>query len=134
MKRMILALIFFAAFPAVSAAMQVTFDCKVSSLSELSSTGMLETGARYQKEQVGSTFSVDRKTGAIRGGYFLNNHDAKSIRVINEPREGMFYVVSNYPGMISMVSYLFIANQIKEGLKPFTYTHAGRYVYTGLCQ
>lgn len=78
MTRFTLTWVLLAAFPVVSQAGPDVFNCKVLSLSELSKKGTFETGAEYQKEQIGSTFSVERKTGAIRGGYFLNNRSSKN--------------------------------------------------------
>lgn len=110
-----------------------TFECKVSALYELSSEGLFISDAPYQKKQVGSTFSVDRKTGAIRGGYFLNNRYHKYIRVINVPSDGDFYVISHGHGPIVQASYLYIGNNRDDLYKPFTFTSSGRYVYTGTC-
>lgn len=134
MTRFTLIAVLIATSPAICEAAPDAFDCKVLSLSELSVEGTFETGAKYQKEQIGSTFSVDRKTGAIRGGYFLNNRNSKAVRVINEPGKDAFYVISESHGPFVMVSYLYIANHMDGSAKPFTYTHSGQYVYSGLCQ
>jgi len=100
----------------------------------ISKEGKFETGAPYQSEQIGSTFSVDRATGAIGGGYFLNNRSSKAVRVINQPEKDAFYVISESHGPIVMVGYLYIGNHTDGPLKPFTYTNSGQYVYTGLCR
>lgn len=134
MTRFTFTLVFLAAFPVASQAVADVFDCKVMSLNELSKDGTFETGAKYQKEQIGSTFSVERKTGAIRGGYFLNNRSSKSVRVINDPEKDAFYVISESHGPFVMISYLYIANHFDGLSKPFTYTSSGQYVYSGLCQ
>jgi len=134
MTRFTFTLAFLAVFPIASLAGPDVFDCKVLSLSELSKGGTFEIGAKYQKEQIGSTFSVERKTGAIRGGYFLNNRSSKTVRVINEPENDAFYVISESHGPFVMVSYLYIANHFDGLAKPFIYTNSGQYVYNGLCQ
>ena len=134
MTRLTLTWVLLAAFPIVSQAGPDEFDCKVLSLSELSKGGTFETGVKYQKEQIGSTFSVERKTGAIRGGFFLHNRSSKTVRVINEPQKDAYYVISESHGPFVMVSYLYIANHFDGPAKPFTYTHSGQYVYSGLCQ
>lgn len=134
MKRSTLFLVLVALCHSTVQAMPDVFECKVLSLSELTKKGTFETGAPYQKEQIGSTFSVDRATGAMRGGYFLNNRSSKSVRVINQPETDAFYVISESHGPIVMVGYLYIANHMDGPLKPFLYTNSGQYMYTGLCQ
>ena len=135
MTRFALTLVFLTAFPVVSRAGPDVFDCKVLSLSELSKKGTFETGTKYQKEQIGSTFSVDRKSGKIEGYHFINNRGDESIEVINnDPSVAGFYVISKSRGPGRMVSYLFINAYKDESHHPFIYTLSGQYVYTGICQ
>ena len=134
MRAVLPSIVLLGALPTLCWASPDAFDCKVLSLNELSPGGLFVSDTKDQKEQIGSTFSVDRKSGEIRGGYFLNNRTSKSIRVINEPQTDAFYVISESHGPFKMISYLYIANQANDLLKPFTYTSSGQYIYTGICQ
>ena len=135
MKRFALMLVFLAVFPIVSRAGPDVFDCKVLSLNELTKEGTFSTGAKYQKEQIGSTFSVDRKSGKIEGFHFINNRGDESVEIVNnDPSVAGFYVISKSHGPGRMVSYLFINAYKDESRHPFIYTLSGQYVYTGTCQ
>jgi len=135
MKAFLLSMILFAFIPTPCIAFPDAFDCKVLSLNELSHNGSFVTNAKYQTEQIGSTFSVDRKSGEIRGGHFLNNSASESIRVINnDPAIAGFYVISQSHGPGVMISYLFINTYKDENRFSFIYTNSGQYVYTGVCQ
>jgi tricorn protease-like protein len=134
MKTIVFAFMLVALTTSVANAIPETFECRVLTLGELSPDGVFIVDAPYQKEQIGSTFSVDRKSGEMRGGYFLNNRNSKSVRVINEPKTDAFYVISESHGPFVMLSFLYIANQNDGASKSFTYTSSGQYVYTGICQ
>lgn len=135
MNRLMLTWILFAAFPVASQAGVDVFHCKVLSLSEVSKEGTFVSGEKYQIEQIGATFSVERKTGEIRGNYFINNLNSESVRVINGLKDDDgFYVISESGRQWVNVSYLYIANGFDGLDKPFTYTSSGQYVYTGLCR
>ena len=129
----LLSMMFFGVAPTLSIAGINTFECKVTSFHEISKEGEIITNTKHSKEQVGSTFSVERNTGVIRGGYFINNRASKSIEVINESEDDAYYVISRSYGPVSYVGYLFIGNYHKSIKKPFTFTNSGKYVYTGYC-
>ena len=59
--------------PCLSFAGIDTFECKVTSVHAVSEDGEIINDTEHLKEQIGSTFSVERKSGKIRGGYFINN-------------------------------------------------------------
>lgn len=111
-----------------------TFECKVTSVHVVSKQGEIVMDTDHLKKQIGSTFSVERRTGEIRGGYFINNKSAAEIKVINDPVDNSYYVISISHGPIKMVGYLYVANHRKWQRKPFTYTPSGEYVYSGYCK
>lgn len=119
--------------PCLSFAGVDSFECTVTSVHAVSEDGKIVSDTEHLKSQIGSTFSVERSSGEIRGGYFINNKSSKTISVINEPSDNSYYVISTSHGPIRMVGYLYIANHRKWSQKPFTYTGSGEYVYSGYC-
>jgi hypothetical protein len=91
------------------------------------------TDTEHLVSQRGSTFNVDRATGAVSGSYFLNSDGAEKVTVINEPADNSYYAVYESFGPVKMVGYLYIANHRNWATMPFTYTTAGEYVYSGYC-
>lgn len=110
------------------------FDCTVTSVHAISEQGEVVTDTDHLKKQVGSKFSVDRRTGAIRGGYFINKEYSKETRVINDPADNSYYAVTTSHGPVVMVGYLYIGNHRKSARKPFAYTSSGEYIYYGYCE
>ena len=119
--------------PKLSVAGTGSFDCKVVSVHSVTAEGTLLTEAEHLKGQIGSTFSVERSSGEIRGGQFINNRASEAIRVVNEPVDNSYYVISTSHGPAKSISYLYIANYRKWLQKPFTYTGSGEYIYSGYC-
>ena len=120
-------------FPLLSSAGIDTFECTVTSVQAISESGEVISDTDHLKNQVGSTFSVDRSSGEIRGGYFINNKNSKSIAVTNEPKSNAFYVVSTSHGPNVLLSYLYVGNNREANQKPFMYTSSGQYIYMGHC-
>ena len=110
-----------------------SFECTVTTVHSVSQAGKIVTDTEHLIKQIGSTFSVERNSGAIRGGYFINNKSSETINIINEPSDNSYYVISISHGPVKMVGYLYIANHRKWPQKPFTYTSSGEYVYSGYC-
>jgi len=111
-----------------------SFACKVTSVHAVSENGDIVNDTDHLKSQIGSTFNVDRKTGkVISKNKFLGSEAKKSIDVINEPDKNSYYAVYKSYGPYKMVGYLYIANHRSWNKKPFTYTSAGEYVYSGYC-
>ena len=110
-----------------------SFECTVTAVHAVSQEGEIVNDTDNLKKQIGSTFSVERKSGVIRGGYFINSRASKSIEVINEPQENSYYVITKSHGPYISVGYLYVANHRKWLKKPFTYTGSGEYVYSGYC-
>ena len=125
--------IFLMFFPCLAFAGINSFECTVTAVHAVSQEGEIVSDTEHLKKQVGSVFSVERSSGAIRGGYFINNKYSENINVINEPTDNSYYVISINHGPIRMVGYLYIANHRKWPQKPFTYTGSGEYVYSGYC-
>ena len=110
-----------------------TFECTVTVVHSVSQEGEIVRDTEHLKNQEGSTFSVERSSGAIRGGNFINNRVSEKIEVINEPDSNSYYVISISHGPYKSVGYLYIANHRKWGKMPFTYTSSGEYIYLGYC-
>ena len=86
------------------AAGSARFDCTVTSVHAISEQGEVVTDTDHLKKQVGSKFSVDRRTGAIRGGYFINNEYSKETNVINDPADNSYYAVTTSHGPSSWLA------------------------------
>ena len=110
-----------------------SFECTVTSVHGVSEDGNIVTHTDHLRKQIGSTFSVERKSGEIRGGYFINNKPSKTVEVVNEPDDNAYYVISKSHGPYVSAGYLYVANHRKSLKKPFTYTSSGEYVYSGYC-
>lgn len=95
--------------------------------------GQMITSTEHLQRQVGNTFRVQRSDGSITGGDFFDSSTAEKIRVINEPEENSYYAIYESYGPNRMVGYLYIANHRSWPTKPFTYTTAGEYIYSGVC-
>ena len=119
--------------PTLNFAGVYSFECTVTSVHAVSENGEIVTDTEHLKNQIGSTFSVERKSGEIRGGYFINNRYSKTVEIINEPNDNSYYVISKSHGPYVFFGYLYIANQREWRRKPFTYTTRGEYVYSGYC-
>ena len=126
-------LLFLLHIPSSSFAGVDSFECTVTATHAVSQEGEIISDTEHLKKQIGSTLSVERSNGAIRGGYFINNKSSETINVINEPSDNSYYVISISHAPIKMVGYLYIANHRKWSQKPFTYTGSGEYVYSGFC-
>ena len=125
-------LILFIFLPTICNASIDTYDCKVLSLNELKQDSTLNTNNNLKSS---IKFSVNQKSGEIRGDVDINNRGDESIKVIdNNPSKGGFYVISQSYGPAPMVSYLFINVYEDKEKHPFVYTLSGQYVYTGECQ
>lgn len=132
MRKIIVAVIL-SLIPCLGVAGADSFECTVTSVRAVSEDGVIVNDTEHLKSQISSTFSVERKGGEIRGGYFINNKASDSIEVINEPKDNSFYVISKSHGQNVSVGYLYVANHRKWLKKPFTYTGSGEYVYSGYC-
>ena len=122
------------ALPFSTLAANTHFDCTVTSMHAIAEDGSVVTETEHLKKQIGSRFLVEKKSGAIRGGYFINNEHSKEIRVTNSPPDNSYYVVTVSHGPIVMIGYLHIGNHRKGTQKPFTYTSSGEYIYYGYCR
>lgn len=112
---------------------QDVFKCEVTAMQAVGDRGEVVDNLEHFKKQVGSRFTVDKATGAIKGGYFINNDNSEKTVVTNDPRSNSFYVVNTSYGPIRMVGYLYIGNHRKSLTKPFVYTSSGEYIYLGYC-
>jgi hypothetical protein len=113
---------------------EISFDCTVTSAHAIAESGEVIADTPHLKSQVGARFTVDRKSGAIRGNYFINNAHSKETRVINSPQENTYYVLTVSHGPTVMAGYLYIGNHRGGAQKPFVYTSSGSYIYVGFCR
>ncbi|VAW77748.1 hypothetical protein MNBD_GAMMA12-3203 [hydrothermal vent metagenome] len=132
--RHILTLLIFLSGVTNSHALVETFECTVKAVQEVSEKGEIIRGTEHLKSQIGSTFSVEKTTGEIRGGYFINNRYKKSVEVISLPAKGSYYAVSKSHGPHIEISYLYVNNFSKSIEKTFTYVVSGKWIYTGTCK
>lgn len=70
----------------------------------------------------------------MTGSNFLDSENSETVTVINEPTANSYYAIYESYGPIKMIGYLYIANHRTWPTKPFTYTTAGEYVYSGFCE
>ena len=141
--------------PFAALAGQIYFDCTVKLVHVIAENGEMITNTKHLRSQIGSTFTVDRNTGVVRGtnppsgsGY-LDNSSFEKITVTNEPFDGPYYVVFKrdaIDGLFSAtVGYLYIRSaaeiaartkyyDISKDELPFTYTTTGDYIYSGSCR
>ena len=110
------------------------FQCTVTSVQAVADDGKIVSDTTHLKSQIGSKFTVNKRNGEIRGGYFINNEHSQEIKVTNEPSTNSFYVTTISHGPIRMVGYLYIGNHRKSETKPFIYTNSGEYIYYGFCK
>lgn len=118
-----------------------SFECKVSVAYVVSEDGALMTDTPHLKELIGSTFSVNRKSGEIRPirgsySYLLTNEWSTHTSVIDSGPGADYYVISVSWGPKISVGYLFIEtfrSKTAQKQKPFTFTAGGGYFYAGLC-
>jgi hypothetical protein len=118
----------------LSTAAQESFSCEVTAVQAVGDKGEVVSHTDHLRNQVGTKFSVHKKTGAIRGGYFITNEHSQTTVVTNEPTSNTFYVTTTSYGPIRMVGYLYIGNHRTSATKPFLYTSSGEYIYVGFCQ
>lgn len=112
---------------------ETQFECTVTLVHAISENGEMVTETEHLVSQRGTTFKVDRATGAVSGDYFLNSDGAEKVTVINEPAGNAYYAVYESSGPVKMVGYIYIASHRNRATMPFTYTTAGEYVYSGYC-
>lgn len=111
-----------------------TFECTVTSVHAIAEDGRVVNDTEHLKKQLGSRFSVEKSTGAMRGGEFIDNRNRKHIKVTNSPPDNSYYLVTESHGPFVMIGYLYIGNHRKGPQKPFTYTASGEYIYSGFCR
>ena len=116
------------------AAAERQFDCTVTFAHAVADNGDVVTDTPHLKSLIGSHFTVERKSGEIRGGYFISNDSFGDIRVFNSPSTNTYYVVSISRGSHVSVSYLYIGNHRSSSTKPFSYSGNGDQVFSGFCR
>lgn len=113
---------------------ETEFECTVTLVHAVSQQGEMVTDTDHLLSQRGSKFSVDRASGKVTGSNFLDSENSETVTVINEPTANSYYAIYESYGPIKMIGYLYIANHRTWPTKPFTYTTAGEYVYSGFCE
>lgn len=129
-RRMLIAVVACLALPHLASAGTETYTCTLLTVQEVDEWGLLQESSEGRLGTSGQ-FTVDRRSGAIRGD-FLANADARSVQVIHPGSASMaFAVVSNFRD--SYAEMLWIKEQSDSPTKPFVALSAFG-VMTGTCE
>lgn len=108
--------------------------CRVASIIEVASDGTLAPLGKGLRQQIGSTFEVDPKKGAIRGSYFVNNSYAEKVTVSGWANGSDLYIISTSFPPVLVTHVLRVAGTASQGgRRPFAYLFDGRWLYSGTC-
>ena len=109
------------------------FKCVVKEAYILDSNGKLNAKANSAKSKINKEFTVNRQTGQMSGGGFINTMSGQMPTVFNYlPNENGFKAITIYKPNFT-VDYLQI-NEYEEGKnKPFFYKGAWGIIATGIC-
>lgn len=110
------------------------FKCVVLQSFTLQHNGKLSAETITAKRRVNKEFVVNRKTGQITGGDFVNTMSGQMPVVYTHlPRENSFNAITIYKPHFS-IDYLKISEYVKSDEKPFMYTPAwSGGIVTGVC-
>lgn len=130
--------------PGLSLADSETFECKITDAFAVSPQGEVVRNTSFLRGQVGTTFSVERLTGAIRGSKVVSNRGSKQVTVVNQAPGAEYMVFSNstpktipqgWNPFFGMVSYLYVCGDMRAAgaaSRSFIYTRSN-YGYVGYC-
>ena len=113
------------------------FKCIVNDAYELNKKGKLENGNDLTKSKIGKEFIVNRQSGQITGGGFVNTMSGQMPSVYKPedtpvPSENNYKAITIYKPHFT-VDYLEINEQIEGKEKPFIYKGAWGTIVTGIC-
>ena len=109
------------------------FKCVVKEAYTLDANGKLSTKADSAKNKINKEFTVNRQTGQMSGGGFVNTMSGQMPSVYNYlPNENGFKAITIYKPNFT-VDYLQIDEYVDGKNKPFIYKGAWGTIVTGIC-
>lgn len=110
------------------------FKCQVKESMTLSNDGVMEKSSNVAKMNSGKEFTVNRSTGVITGGGFVNNMSGRAPDVLDayDPSENSYKAITIYKPNYT-VDYLEINEYVKGDKKPFIFKAAWGSIVTGVC-
>ena len=120
-------------FFSVSAYASNNFKCSVIDAYTLEENGKINHSSNVAKNALGKEFTVNRQTGQITGGGFVNTMSGQMPKVYDHlPSENGYKAITIYRPNFT-VDYLQINEYVKSPKKPFIYKGAWGTTVTGLC-
>jgi hypothetical protein len=109
------------------------FKCSVLDAFTLGKNGKIDQSSNVAKNALGKEFTVNRQTGQITGGGFVNTMSGQMPQVFDYlPFENGYKAITIYTPNFT-VDYLQINEYIESLKKPFVYKGAWGTTVTGLC-
>lgn len=109
------------------------FKCLVLDAYTLGDDGYIDKTSNVAKNALRKEFTVNRQTGQITGGGFVNTKSGQMPQVFNYlPSENGYKAITIYEPNFT-VDYLQINEFVKSAQKPFVYRGAWGITVTGLC-
>jgi hypothetical protein len=109
------------------------FKCTVHDAFTLGMNGNIDQSSNVAKISLGKEFTVNRQTGQITGGGFVNTMSGQMPQVYDYlPSENGYKAITIYKPNFT-VDYLQINEYVESPKKPFIYKGAWSKTVTGLC-
>jgi len=109
------------------------FKCSVLDAYTLGDNGKIIQSSNVAKSALGKEFTVNRQTGQITGGGFVNTMSGQMPKVLDHlPSENGYKAITIYKPNFT-VDYLQINEHLNVAKKPFIYKGAWGTTVTGLC-
>ena len=109
------------------------FKCIVLDAFTLGENGKVNQSSNVAKKALGKEFTVNRQTGQITGGGFINTMSGQMPKVFDHlPSENGYKAITIYNPNFT-VDYLQINEFVESPEKPFIYKGAWGTTVTGLC-
>ena len=109
------------------------FKCSVLDAYTLGENGKIDQSSNVAKKTIGKEFTVNRQTGQITGGGFVNTMSGQMPQVFDYlPSENGYKAITIYKPNFT-VDYLQIKEYVESPKKPFIYKGAWGTTVTGLC-
>lgn len=120
-------------FFSVSTYASNNFKCSVLDAFTLGDNGKIDQSSKVAKNALGKEFTVNRQTGQITGGGFVNTMSGQMPQVFDYlPSENGYKAITIYTPNFT-VDYLQINEHIESPKKSFVYKGAWGTTVTGLC-
>ncbi|MFY2509331.1 hypothetical protein ACN3E9_13820 [Vibrio pectenicida] len=109
------------------------FKCIVLDAFTLEENGKIDQSSNVAKNALGKEFTVNRQTGQITGGGFVNTMSGQMPQVFDHlPSENGYKAITIYKPNFT-IDYLQINEYVESPKKPFVYKGAWGTTVTGLC-